>query len=858
MPRPWTVLKFGGTSVASAESWTTIAQRARDLLPEQRVWIVASALAGVTDLLETAIDDALDGREGDALSRLQERHRDLAAEIGLPLEAMEPVEQLLEKLERRLEGVRLTGEVSPRLRARLMSTGELASTRLGAAALVRHGLAARWIDARDLLTSRRRDREIETDTYLEARVNPEPDVGRGDDAAQGNDVVLTQGFIARTAGGETCLLGRGGSDTSAALFAVLLEASELEIWTDVPGLFTADPRIIPSARLLRGVGYREAQELAALGAKVLHPRCLPPVAAARIPLRIRSTRDPEVEGTLIRGAAPDDAGVTAVTCRTGTTLITLSTLAMWETPGYLARVFAPFAATGISVDLVGTSQAAVSVTLDRVPGGVEGRGFRDLVERLETLGRVEVRHPCAVVSIVGRRIRSALHELGPALAAFRELPVHLVSDSSEDLNLSFVVDEKDAGALVARLHGHLVSAQGGDPRLGPTWEKIRDLQPQEPVHGSWWRDRREALSRIVADGRARYAYHLPEVRRRAAELRSGLASVDRFYYSMKANAHPAVLEAVTSEGFGIECVSADEIRTAREVVGVACPVLFTPNFCAAEEYRVALEAGAEVTVDGPEILDQAPDLFRGAEIALRIDPGQGLGHHPKVRTAGAHTKFGLPVEEIDAFLAATARLGVPVVGLHAHVGSGILDPEAWARTGASLAALAERFADLRWLDMGGGLGVVERPGDAALNLDRVEASLAALRRTVGRLELRLEPGRYVVSEAGVLLAPVNQVRRKGGVNFIGVATGMNSLLRPALYGAWHTVHNLTRLDEPARDYWHVVGPICESSDVLARDRWLPRTEPGDVLLIENAGAYGAVMASRYNLRQPAEEIVLES
>jgi len=117
----------------------------------------------------------------------------------------------------------------------------------------------------------------------------------------------------------------------------------------------------------------------------------------------------------------------------------------------------------------------------------------------------------------------------------------------------------------------------------------------------------------------------------------------------------------------------------------------------------------------------------------------------------------------------------------------------------------------------------------SLDLDRVEASLAALRRTVGRVELRLEPGRYVVSEAGVLLAPVNQVRRKGGVNFIGVATGMNSLLRPALYGAWHTVHNLTRLDEP-----------------------------GDVLLIENAGAYGAVMASRYNLREPAEEIVLES
>jgi diaminopimelate decarboxylase/aspartate kinase len=670
--------------------------------------------------------------------------------------------------------------------------------------------------------------------------------------------VLTQGFIARTEAGDTCLLGRGGSDTSAALFAVLLEAAALEIWTDVPGLFTADPRIIPSARLIRAVGYREAQELAALGAKVLHPRCLPPVAAAGIPVRIRSTRDPDAEGTLIRGTAPDDAGVTAVTCRTGTTLITLSTLAMWETPGYLARVFAPFADTGISVDLVGTSQSAVSVTLDRVPGGVDGSGFRDLVGRLQDLGTCEVRHPCAVVSIVGRRIRSALHELGPALASFRELPVHLVSDSSEDLNLSFVVDEEDAAALVSRLHGHLFSAQGGDPRLGPTWEKIHDLQPLEPAAGSWWRDRRENLVRLVRDGRARYAYHIPAVRCRAAELRSTLRSVDRVYYSMKANPHPSVLEAVASEGFGIECVSADEIRTAREILGGDPPLLFTPNFCAADEYRVALDAGAEITVDGPEILTQAPALFRGAEVGVRIDPGQGLGHHPKVRTAGAHTKFGLPPDEIDGLLAAAGRLGVRVVGLHAHVGSGILEPEAWSRTGATLAALAERFPELRWLDLGGGLGVAERPSDAPLNLGGVEASLAALRRTTGSLELRLEPGRYVVSEAGVLLVPVNQVRRKGGVNFIGVATGMNSLLRPALYGAWHTVHNLTRLDEPARDYWHVVGPICETSDVLARDRWLPATEPGDVLLIENAGAYGAVMASRYNLREPAEEVVLTS
>ena len=128
---------------------------------------------------------------------------------------------------------------------------------------------------------------------------------------------------------------------------------------------------------------------------------------------------------------------------------------------------------------------------------------------------------------------------------------------------------------------------------------------------------------------------------------------------------------------------------------------------------------------------------------------------------------------------------------------------------------------------------------------------------LGSVKIRIEPGRFLVSKAGVLLAPVTQVRGKHDVRFIGVATGMNSFLRPALYGAWHGIHNLSRLDAPQTGYWNVVGPICETSDVLGTDRLLPDTQPGDVLLIENAGAYGASMASRYNLREPAEEIVLE-
>jgi diaminopimelate decarboxylase/aspartate kinase len=866
----WVVLKFGGTSVARPERWELIVRRARELLPERRVWIVLSALSQVSNRLEGAIDEAVRDAGPESFHWIREAHQTLAEQVGLVSAEYEPVRELLDELSRLLEGIRLTREVSPRLRARVMSFGEMASTRLGASILAHAGLEPRWIDARDLLHSTTRPREQDATRYLEAEIRPRKDPDRVDEAAAGARLVVTQGFVASTPRQETCLLGRGGSDTSAALFAALAGAEKLEIWTDVHGMFSADPRQIPSARLIRRIGYRESEELAAMGAKVLHPRCLGPVAWAGIPLAIRNTQDPEAEGTRISGVEDGDPTVMAVVCRRDVTLLTVSTLEMWGAPGFLARTFAPFEEMGISVDLVATSQSAVSVTLDRIPGGIDGDPFAGLLETLERMGRVQVVRPCAVVSIVGRKIRTVLHELGPAMSVFREHNVHMVSESSEDLNLSFVVDEEDAAPLVESLHSRLFPPQSSherDPRFGPTWELLQARQEVEVAASAtpaatqhrpaWWRERREQLLELPESDEALYVYDVATVAERADELGRSLGSVGRLYYAMKANSHPRILQAVVERGFGLECVSAAELRRAREQFGDTLPILFTPNFCPPEEYRLALDAGAEVTIDGPDLLDRAPELFRGREVAIRVDPGGGLGHHEHVRTAGAQAKFGHPSGEIERVVEAAASHGVRVVGLHAHVGSGILDPAVWGRTAGLLAAVRGAVPDLRWIDVGGGFGVPERPGQDPLDLERVEAELAALGSVLDGIELRAEPGRYLVSEAGVLLARVTQTRRKGGVRFIGVATGMNSLLRPALYGAWHAIHNLTRLDAPPSEYAHVVGPICESGDVLGRDRLLPRTEPGDVLLIENCGAYCAVMASSYNLRPPAEERVLE-
>jgi diaminopimelate decarboxylase/aspartate kinase len=179
-----------------------------------------------------------------------------------------------------------------------------------------------------------------------------------------------------------------------------------------------------------------------------------------------------------------------------------------------------------------------------------------------------------------------------------------------------------------------------------------------------------------------------------------------------------------------------------------------------------------------------------------------------------------------------------------------------SQTAQALAAIAERFPDVRVMNVGGGIGVPERAQDGPVDLGKLDAALARVRAARPHLEIWMEPGRFLVSEAGVLVAQVTQVKAKGEVRYVGIATGMNSLIRPALYGAHHEIFNLSRLDEAATQLVNVVGPICESADVLGHDRLLPPTREGDVLLIANAGAYGHSMSSNYNLRAPAAEICL--
>lgn len=851
----WLVMKLGGSSVSRAGWWKNAADGIRDALADgKRVLVVQSALTGITDLLEKLLDDPTETARESVLQEISARHAALAQEMNIDAELIAP---RLARLQQLALGAALTGEATPRLRADVLASGELMASELGIAFLQTLGLDAAWQDARELLRAEPQTVDNSQRHYLSAVCSPAADAALQKRLSALAPLVLTQGFIASDSEGRTVLLGRGGSDTSAAYFAGKLAAERLEIWTDVPGMFTANPRDIPAARLLKRLDYEEAQEIAGTGAKVLHPRCIEPVRRANIPLFIRYTPDPTMPGTEIGPQSADLGGrVKAISLRRGIQLVEMSTSGMWQQVGFLADAFTAFKRHGISIDLVSTSETTVTVSLDPLANSLDSATVRQLLDELGQICRVRLIAGCAAISLVGRQMRANLHRLAPVLEVFDERRVHLVCQAANDLNFTVVVDEVDASRLARQLHALVILAEGEDEVLGPAWQELfAEREEMRPEH-SWWRDAREQLLQIATQGTPRYVYHGASLDAAANRMRQ--LPVQRLYFAMKANNNPDVLRRLHAHGIGFECVSPGEIARVRELFPEISPqrLLFTPNFAPRADYEMALQAGMPVTLDNIYALREWPEIFQGREILLRVDPGKGAGHHKHVRTAGSHSKFGIPREELAEAAALAEEAGARIIGLHAHIGSGIRDPQLWQDVALKLAAAAEDFPDVRVLDLGGGLGVPERRGDAALDMQALAALLQEFRAAHPRFELWMEPGRYLVAEAGVLLACVTQTKGKTGAQYVGTDAGMHTLIRPALYGAHHDIVNLARLDEMVSLSANVVGPICETGDVLGIERRLPVCHEGDVMLIANAGAYGRVMSSEYNLRGlPAETLI---
>jgi aspartate kinase len=457
--RPLVVHKLGGTSLGDASRIVRAARLLAAASRRRRVVAVVSAMGGTTDLLLSAAHDAERGRLGPArrsVAELSARHE--AAAAGVASETGAPVSfdaAPLAELDTALSGISLLRERTPRVTDLVASFGERLSAPLVAATLSALGVPARAVDARTFLAT---DERHGAATCDRRKTDPRARraIGR---LLEAGVVPVVTGFIGRAPSGETTTLGRSGSDTTAALLGAALGAREVVIWTDVDGVLTADPRVVPAARLLSRLSYREAAELTYFGAKVLHFPAVLPAIAARIPLVIRNSFAPEGPGTRISEKGDPRPGIRAVTAVSGLCLLSLNGKGMTGVPGIAARVFGTTARLGVSVVMFSqaSSEQNIAIVLpeaDRArTAAALGQEFR--YEKLVgTIDGVAAKSPIAVVAAVGDGMRGTVGIAAKVFAAVARAGVNVeaIAQGSSECNISFAVDEKDRGAAVRALH----------------------------------------------------------------------------------------------------------------------------------------------------------------------------------------------------------------------------------------------------------------------------------------------------------------------------------------------------------------------------------------------------------------------
>lgn len=450
------VIKFGGTSVGDADRVANAIEIVSERR-EQKPVIVVSALAGVTNELVAASEAACaqdPARVAQIIANVRQRHEDVALRLVQQksdfLEAfIRQLDKQIDEIQTILRGIALLGEITPRASDKVMSIGEKLSSVLFAYTMMMRALPGEHVHSEEV---------IWTDERFGGAT---PDMERTREAARRvllplldrNRIPVMGGFIGRTAAGATTTLGRNGSDYSAAIVGAALEADEVQIWTDVDGLLTCDPRLVSGARVIDTLSFEEAAELAWFGAK-LHPRTLEPAVAANIPVRVLNTHNPASAGTLItRSGAEASAGPRSIARKKGVMLVHVTSNKMLGAHGFLSRLFSVFEQLAISVDLIATSEVSVTVTVD------EKHDTDELVRRLQSIAEeVRTEDNQCIVAVVGQNLMSDTQVGASVLSALRGMAVKMVSLGRSGLNLSVVVDDANADDAVRAIHHSLFEA----------------------------------------------------------------------------------------------------------------------------------------------------------------------------------------------------------------------------------------------------------------------------------------------------------------------------------------------------------------------------------------------------------------
>jgi len=443
------VMKFGGTSVRDADAIRRLSEIVGQ--EDRRRLVVVSALAGVTDQLVELAAQATTGENlalGKTIDAIRTRHLELVADLvssAAQHDVISAIDDSCLQLKTMVHALAVLRELSPRSTDAVTSVGETMSSRLVAASLDSEGVVAEWVDARRVLVTDGSYGRAQPDmgaTTVRVRNTVGPLLDRGVTPVLG-------GFVGATPEGVVTTLGRGGSDYSAAIFGAVLDASEIQIWTDVDGMLTADPRIVPDARLVPSLTFGEASELAYFGAKVLHPAAIQPAVIKNIPVRIVNARRPDGRGTRITAHSErEDSAIAAIASKRSLTVIEISSARMLMAYGFLKRLFEVFDRFETAVDVVTTSEVDVSVTID------DPRHLDALVAELSAFADVSTEPEMALLCVVGERLHDDPTLFAEIVGALGGTACRMVSQSASRRNLTFVLRERELPLAMSTLHDH--------------------------------------------------------------------------------------------------------------------------------------------------------------------------------------------------------------------------------------------------------------------------------------------------------------------------------------------------------------------------------------------------------------------
>ena len=445
----WVVAKFGGTSMATIES---MSQCADVVISKQANIVLVSATSGTTNQLVELADVASRGDMHKAnliLEAIEERHTQMLLETKPGARAMEKLRTYVRELKTVAKGCALLKECSPKAYDALMSQGELLSSTIFTSLLKsKTDKDVYWFDSRNV---------IATDNQ-HGKARPQLDQIKSNCQSIFQDagvLYVGQGFIGQGPNGITTTLGRGGSDYSAALVAEGIGADILQIWTDVPGMATTDPRICPDAQSIDELSVKEASEMATFGAKILHPSSLAPAIRQDIPVFVGSTFEPEKAGTTITDDVSAHPLIRAVTLRNNQTLIITSNPDMLSASGFLKRIFTVFDNYEISIDAITTSEISVAVTIDQseFPTGEKAEQF---ITELEALGQVKIEKNMSLIAIVGNNLHQTPGVGGQIFNSLENINVRMITHGASSHNFCIIVDEAQAKQAVKQLHENLI------------------------------------------------------------------------------------------------------------------------------------------------------------------------------------------------------------------------------------------------------------------------------------------------------------------------------------------------------------------------------------------------------------------